>query len=747
MALSDVEIWVDSNGDHTCDLKLTKPWGVTYTRRKHLDGEASFLLANDDAQLVAGYVAKRRRMAIVHVASGIVLYSGRITGTEYVEVDEGDHAGMNTKFNVRDDLKDLDAVHVTPWVFYINAFQNALSSRPIDSERHMGWRDPNYFEVIADVDGGGVMKPTYYPIGYDGFSWTPATVLYSVGSQDSTPTGRNGNPHTFPTPDTKVIWSRPIVSSQHPQGDVWLHAWCGLPEEDFSGLVFHMMGDDAYEVWLNGTLLAACENDEADSAFLQTKRVVINRSKAEMGPILFFTVRCRNQGPNVAGDIGGFAMVCRIKGSTTKVIETDWYWWALDYPAAVNPASPVPGMPAGFIFWTLWKQYMRILATSGQVGYLQSWTNASLWSGPDFSFLDYDGRQFPIFADLPITNGTSLLGVLKLMETKLTWDYVPTKGLPELRMWSGEGVALIGGGVGVGRGTTLGTTIEKGVNAQNIEMADSDNGEQWNEGWANTLIYTWKNGWGEKSSAACIAGTEPRVERFYAFDADLEETEVASQVAQMLIRMGVNKRTFVITPSPLAGIIPGVNFTIDDKIPFKVQGTTFVEPVVTIIGSVDQAGNLTHTIEVGSEVDAPERKYQDFMASVAKGAEFNRGAPSSSPFYTPTYVDESQVEYSFALKEPTDTDSDTNHDTIRVQGRIMYLDIRADQAVAASVKAQVYINSVPVESLTLASGQVYTQATFNAGTTCPQGAVIYVKFTTTDTTANVTCLMRIGEFL
>lgn len=746
MAVSDVEVWVDSNGDHTCDLKLTKPWGVTYTRRKHLDGDASFLLTNDDAQLVAGYVAKRRRMAIVHVASGLVLYSGRITGTEYVEVDEGDHAGENTKFNVRDDLADLDSNHVVPWVFYINAFQNALSSRPIDSERHMGWRDPNYFEVMADVDGGGVLVPVWYTVGYDDFGWVPATELYSVGSQGSTPTGRNGNPHTFPTPDTKVIWSRPIVGGQHPQGDVWLHGWCGTPA-GAAGFVFHMMGDDAYEVWLNGTLLAAVENDEADSAFLRTKRVVVDRTSDQMGPILFFTVRCRNQGPNTAGDIGGFAMVCREKGTTTKVIETNSYWHALDYPAAVHPSSPVPGMPAGFIFWTLWKDKMRLLATSGQTSYLQSWTNATTWAGMDYSFRDHAGNPFPLIADLPIPNGTSLLGVLKLMEMKIVFDYVPTKGLPEVRMWSAAGVPLVGGGTGVGRGVTLGTTIEKGVNALNIEMADSDNGEQWNEGWANTLIYTWKNGWGEKSSAACIAGTEPRVERFYAFDADLEETEVASQVAQMLIRMGVNKRTFVITPAPLAGIIPGVDFTIDDKIPFKVAGATFTEPVVTITGSVDEAGNLTHTIEVGSEVDAPERKYQDFMASVAKGAEFNRGAPSSSQFYTPTYVDESQVEYSFALKEPTDTDSDTNHDTIRVQGRIMYLDIRADQAVAASVKAQVYINTVPVESLTLASGQVYTQATFNAGTTCPQGAVIYVKFTTTDTTANVTCLMRIGEFL
>ena len=466
-----------------------------------------------------------------------------------------------------------------------------------------------------------------------------------------------------------------------------------------------------------------------------------------MGPILSFKVRCRNQGPNAAGDIGGFAMVCRTKGSTTKVIETDSYWWALDYPAAVNPASPVPGMPAGFIFWTLWKQYMRILATSGQVGYLQSWTNASLWSGPDFSFFDYDGRQFPIFADLPIPNGTSLLGVLKLMEIKLTWDYVPTKGLPELRMWSGDGVALIGGGVGVGRGTTLGTTIEKGVNAQNIEMSDMDSGEQWNEGWANTLIYTWKNGWGEKSSAACIAGTEPRVERYYAFDADLEKTEVETQVDLMLVQMGSAKRSFVITPSPLAGIIPGVNFTIDDKIPFKVQGTTFVEPVVTIIGSVDQAGNLTHTIEVGSEVDALERKYQQFMDNVAKGAEFSRGAPTPSPFYDVNYVNESDVEYSFVLQNPSGTVSQTNQDTIRVQGRVMYLDLRADAAVAASVTAQLYVNGVGYESLTLASGQVYAQATFNTGTTCPQGAVIYIKFTTTDTTANVTALMRIGEFL
>lgn len=77
----------------------------------------------------------------------------------------------------------------------------------------------------------------------------------------------------------------------------------------------------------------------------------------------------------------------------------------------------------------------------------------------------------------------------------------------------------------------------------------------------------------------------------------------------------------------------------------------------------------------------------------------------------------------------------------------MYLDLRAEGAVAANVTAQLYVNTVPVESLTLTSGNVYAQATFNTGTTCPQGAVIYIKFTTTDTTANVTALMRIGEYL
>ena len=48
MAVSDVEVWVDSNGDQTCDLKLTRPWGVTYNRRKHLDGEASFVGRDDE---------------------------------------------------------------------------------------------------------------------------------------------------------------------------------------------------------------------------------------------------------------------------------------------------------------------------------------------------------------------------------------------------------------------------------------------------------------------------------------------------------------------------------------------------------------------------------------------------------------------------------------------------------------------------------------------------------------------------
>lgn len=736
MAVSDVEVWVDSNGDQTCDLKLTRPWGVTYNRRKHLDGEASFMVTNDDPQVVANLILKRRRMAIVHTATGLVLYSGRISSYSYVEVDAGEHAGMNTQFGVRDDLADLRKAHVTPWVFYNNAYRNDLSSRPIDSERHMGWRDPTYFSVMADLSG----PPSYYSPGYDGHTWTPAAVLYSVGSQASTPTGRNGNPKTFPTPDTKVIWSRAISGGLHPQGDVWLHGWTTTPS-GHSGFVFHLMGDDAYEVWLNGTLLAAVENDEADSAFLKTKRVVIRRTSAEMGPLMFFTVRCRNQGPNTAGDVGGFAMVCRGKGTTTKVIETDSSWYALDYPAAAIPSSPVPGMPAGFIFARLWGETQDKLTGLGQTSVLQSWTNTIAPAA------DFTGASYPIFADLPLGNGSSLFDVLVAMGTKCQFDYVPTKGVPEVRMWSGPGIPLIGGGTGVGRGTTLGVTIQRGVNAQNIEKSATDIGEQWNEGYANTIVYTWKNGWGEKSTAAVLAGTEDRIEKFYAFGADLERTEVEAQVDQMLARMQASQGNFVITPSPLPGIIPGVDFTIDDKIPFVINGATYTEPVVTITGQVDDAGHLTHSIEVGREVDAAERKYQQFMDSVAKGAEFERGAPTPSPFYDVNYVDESQVEYSFALQNPTDTDSETNQDTIRVQGRVMYLDLRADAAVAANVTAQLYVNTVPVESLTLTAGNVYAQATFNSGTSCPQGAVVYIKFTTTDTTANVTCLMRIGEFL
>ena len=43
MPVSDVEVWVDSNGDQTCDLKLNRPFGVTYrdgswsTGRPHSD--------------------------------------------------------------------------------------------------------------------------------------------------------------------------------------------------------------------------------------------------------------------------------------------------------------------------------------------------------------------------------------------------------------------------------------------------------------------------------------------------------------------------------------------------------------------------------------------------------------------------------------------------------------------------------------------------------------------------------------
>ena len=85
MPVSDVEVWVDSNGDQTCDLKLNRPFGVTYSRRFMVDGEATFRLTNDDSQ--RSTVAIKRRAAIVHTATATVLWSGRVCQSREVEVD------------------------------------------------------------------------------------------------------------------------------------------------------------------------------------------------------------------------------------------------------------------------------------------------------------------------------------------------------------------------------------------------------------------------------------------------------------------------------------------------------------------------------------------------------------------------------------------------------------------------------------------------------------------------------------
>lgn len=739
MPVSDVEVWVDSNGDQTCDLKLNRPFGVTYSRRFMVDGEATFRLTNDDSQ--RSTVAIKRRAAIVHTATATVLWSGRVCQSREVEVDAGEHSGMVTEFSLRDDFVDLRRIYIRPWVYEIGASRNPLATRPIDGERRMGWRDPTYFNVMADTDGGGPGVPTYYSPGLDGHTWTPAAVLYPVGSQLTGALGRNGNPTTFPTPATKVIWSRAIVDSAHPQGDVWLHGWCPTPPGK-TGFVFHMFGDDAYEVWLNDTLLAAVENDEADQAFLKTKRVVVNRSSDEIGPLLLLNVRCRNQGPNIAGDVGGFGLVCRAKGSSDVVLQTDSGWYALDYPALASPSNPVPGMPVGFIFQRLWGEGIERLADAGHVAVQTAWSHLVDRD------VDSNDDAYPLFTDLPIPNGSSFFDVLKAMQIKCDFDYVPTKGVPGVRLWSGEGVALVGGGVGAGKGVTFGTTIEKGVNALEIVVSDSDFGEQWNEGWANALVYTWRNGWGDRATAAVDAGTEARVEQFYAFGADLEQGEVEAQVDRMLALMGASNKSFAVSIAPLPGLIPGVNFDVGDKLPVKAGGVTYTLPVSTITGSVDEDGFLTHVVEVGQERDAAERRFEQFMSSVAKGVEFERGAPTPPPSYDVTYVDESLVEYSCVFRNQADAASDdTNHLEARAQGKLTFLSLRAADVLAEDLTATLYINGVSAGAITLTAGQLYSYLTFDSGTIVPLQSILFVRFETDAEEANVTCTVRVGEYV
>lgn len=733
--MSDVEIWIDSNGDGVCDTKLSRPWNVSYSKRHLKDGDAAFTLTNDDAQ--SSLAVPLRRCAIVHTATGTVLWSGRIHRTNEIVVNSGEHAGMNTVYSLRDDLADYEAHIVTPWLYFENTYKNDLSQRPIDSERHMGWRDPNYFAVMASLDGGGPGVPTYYSPGHDGFTWTPGYPLYAVGNQAASPSGRNGNPQTFPQPDVVWIYTRGISGGLHPQGDVWLHGWCATPA-DCPGFVFYMAGDDAYEVWLNGTLLAAVDNDEADSAFLQTKRVVVNRTSEQMGPLMFFMVRVRNQGPNVAGDVGGFIMLCRKKGTSELVYKTDHTWYGLDYPATTIPASPVPGMPAGFL-WGIFKgEHEARLTATGQTSALTAWTHL-------FSDLeDSDGNSYPLFADLPIPNGTHLLGVLELMSTKIDFDYVPRKGLPQLKMWGGEGVRLIDGTTGVGKGTTKAITFEKGVNAMEITVEETVSGAQWNEGYANTLVYTWRDGWGEVATAAVGAGTEKRIERFYAFGADIEKTEVDQTISLMLDLMSSTNRTYTVQPAPISGVIPGVDFDTGDRVSIDV-GDVVTEKVITITGQVDDNGNLVNTIEVGKDRDVIERKYEQFMASVAKGAEFTRGAPQPSPFYVGEFINQSDVEYTLPFFTPTETTTDTNPIEASVAGRVMFLDIRADLPLADDCTVQVSINGVASESVTLNAGDLYVYATFNSGTDVPKKGVITATWTCADTEARATATLRLGE--
>ena len=44
--------------------------------------------------------------------------------------------------------------------------------------------------------------------------------------------------------------------------------------------------------------------------------------------------------------------------------------------------------------------------------------------------VDSNDDAYPLFTDLPIPNGSSFFDVLKAMQIKCDFDYVPTKGVP-----------------------------------------------------------------------------------------------------------------------------------------------------------------------------------------------------------------------------------------------------------------------------------------------------------------------------
>ena len=100
-----------------------------------------------------------------------------------------------------------------------------------------------------------------------------------------------------------------------------------------------------------------------------------------------------------------------------------------------------------------------------------------------------------------------------------------------------------------------------------------------------------------------------------------------------------------------------------------------------------------------------------------------------------------------ARTEADAASDDTNHLEARAQGKLTFLSLRAADVLAEDLTATLYINGVSAGAITLLAGQLYSYLTFDSGTIVPLQSILFVRFETDAEEANVTCTVRVGEYV
>lgn len=712
--LADVVLMYDADDNHVVGTYVDDIFDAEWERRLSRVGTFKFSIFNDDPKCPLLKVVGKR-IVFRHSSLPYILFSGHIEDWETVEVEVDEEVVLATTFSGSDDLGLLRQVKMRPWQNFSNGDPTALARRPTTTERRFGWTDPPYINIMYDAD-----TLTYRTPGWDGQTWTPAIELFQAHSQSAPPTGRNGNPQGFPDPLAYHIWSRGLVDNQHPQGDVYFEHYFSIPP-DAKGLVFYMAGDDAFDVAFQGEHLAAVDNNEADDAFMRTTRAIVRKTGAELGSLGFIRVRCRNQGPNIAGDIGSFVMTVRALGSSTTLTHTDGNWRALDYPGT----GILPGYPAGYIPLRL-REEAIVRAASDSYPISLSWI--------EFNFtyqLDSNGVAWPLITDLPITHGASTLDVLEKMTDWTEFSYTPHVGPAKIKLYSAKDIALIGGGTGNGKDAAPAVAIIPGTNCEQLfERVSTVGGEE--DVFANLVNFKWKSGWGEVRN-------QPVIDEVGAYETfislgDIKEESTAREIAQRKLLITSTPPTTFTTQVITDVLRPGIDFDVGDTLPVRFNGTVDNDGTYTgystanlrvqaIMSTLSEDGFWEASIEIGSAREVQDAKFERWLNNISRGTDFLQGSPSAPEAFTDELIEWHGIEFNGSAEEAENPES--TRGTTNSAGRIGMMELRLATPGTTDSELQVYVNDVPCESVVVPAGQFYAYAYWTAGTSFPVGAVVH----------------------